>query len=275
MQDKWLPNFPALSPGFSVFDWLPNTFLAQNDWPDLYQYNELIGSLGKVVNFVNLPIRFVDELATASGSYEELIYHTGQVKTRRCNWHDFFNMLVWLTFPKIKKAINRIHFEQQLSKNFASSTPRQPLENFLTLFDENGVVVVSSDERLLDLIRTMQWKELFWKNREILSEKMRVFVIGHSLHEKLLTPYIGLVGHTLLYEVEDNFFSQDPCQQISYINDFCACWLDSNAINANPRILRPFPLLGLPNWYPNNYEEFYDNTNYFRATRRLTNQKTF
>jgi hypothetical protein len=42
-------------------------------------------------------------------AYEARIWARGEVATRPGNWHDFFNALVWLTFPLAKAALNARH----------------------------------------------------------------------------------------------------------------------------------------------------------------------
>jgi len=38
--------------------------------------------------------------------YELHIAQTGEVETRPGNWHDLFNALAWVAFPRRKAAIN-------------------------------------------------------------------------------------------------------------------------------------------------------------------------
>ena len=42
-------------------------------------------------------------------AYECRIWERGEVETRPDNWHDFFNSLVWLSFPHTKNAISAAH----------------------------------------------------------------------------------------------------------------------------------------------------------------------
>ena len=57
-------------------------------------------------NHRDLQIRFVPQAELpADTAYEAHISQTGHVPTRD-NLHDFFNALVWLTFPKIKVQLN-------------------------------------------------------------------------------------------------------------------------------------------------------------------------
>ena len=87
---------------------------------------------------------------------------------RVMHWHDFFQYLTWFMFPKTKAVINSIHIPAA-KKRIAEGVElgrRTPIENMLSLFDEGGAVVISSDASLLQLIRDFQWKELFWHRRD-------------------------------------------------------------------------------------------------------------
>ena len=61
-------------------------------------------------NFRGLPLKFIapnmDDLATQH--YETRIAEAGQISTRE-NWHDFFNALQWLSFPKAKSVMSEMH----------------------------------------------------------------------------------------------------------------------------------------------------------------------
>ncbi|NIQ10006.1 MAG: DUF3025 domain-containing protein, partial [Gammaproteobacteria bacterium] len=122
--------------------------------------------------------------------YEPRIYLRGEVQTRRHNWHDFFQVLVWSAFPDTKKTINALHYvSAQQRLNEKGHTNRSPTENMLALFDECGAVLLSSDPALLKMIRNFEWHELFWLNREKLLRSLRCIVFGHAMYEKALNPY--------------------------------------------------------------------------------------
>ncbi len=56
--------------------------------------------------------RFVPQESLPEGTaYEEFISATGNVPTRD-NLHDFFNGLVWQTFPLIKRELNALQAAQ-------------------------------------------------------------------------------------------------------------------------------------------------------------------
>jgi hypothetical protein len=263
----WQPNFLTISPAYHIFSWLPQEFLDKPTWPSLAEYNHLPLAFDQpTLNLHDQPICFVDQNNLTSQGYEPTIFLTGQVPTRGTNWHDFFNMLIWYTFPKIKAMLNACQYHS-ISQRAHPTDKRSPLENFLTLFDENGIIVASSNDGLLDLVKEMHWKTLFWQQRKELYQQLKCFIVGHSLHEKLLKPYIGMVGHSLLLKVDPHFFSQDLANQILHIqNQFLAMEITTLTTQS----LFPIPILGLPDWHPDtNHASFYDNKNYFRSKKGI------
>jgi hypothetical protein len=65
----------------------------------------------------------------------------GEVETRPDNWHDFFNALVWLSFPQTKNCRQRQSCRSAMSR---SGEARGTIRDALTHFDECGIVVLSS-----------------------------------------------------------------------------------------------------------------------------------
>jgi hypothetical protein len=185
--------------------------------------------------------------------YEPRIFLKGEVQTRENSWHDFFNALVWHAFPQTKRMINALQYENQRSRY--PNKDRLPAENMLTLFDENGAVVLSQNDMLLELIREHQWHELFWRRREEVKRDLRIVIIGHGLYEKCLSPYVGMIAQALLLPAR-NERSID-----TYVSEFL---MSHKALTTD--LLSPLPILGIPGWWPdNNNENFYANKNYFRS----------
>ena len=182
------------------------------------------------------------------------------------NWHDLFNALVWLAFPLTKVALNRAHTDEFRAKPAAARSVRR---DALTLFDESGVLVFSSDLTMLKRIRAFDWKRVFWDERETLLKTTRCLLFGHGLYEKALSPYVGMSGHALLLDLPDAFGGRDEAAL-----DTGLATLDAMAANAvqtcvmQPRDLSPLPVLGVPGWWDaNNDAAFYDNARYFRPGR--------
>lgn len=237
MTDIWDPDYQLRSPILQQFT-VAMPRLPQ--WPSIDDFN----SVSKH--------RFVshDQL---TGNYEIMIFETGNIPTREQNWHDFFNAHVWFNFPKTKALLNRLQYQEITGRRVKQ---RSPLENALTLFDENGAIIVCSDPELLQLLRAHQWKTLFWDRREEVMEKMQIIVFGHSLHEKALSPYVGMTAHCLLFER-------------SGINDFDSMTYDYISQHViTPKTLQPVPILGYPGWHFAEQDGvFYSNTDYFRPKR--------
>jgi hypothetical protein len=185
-------------------------------------------------------------------AYELRIFETGRIETRADNLHDWFNALAWLAFPLTKARMNAMH---------AAEIPREKggrgrLRDLLTIFDEGGAVVVSSDAELLTLVREFRWKELFWERRDALQRHMRFVVLGHAVLEQALEPRPGITCKALFAAADAD------------IDEEAARWLAGVPPGATPRDLAPLPVFGYPGWADNGQAEFYDDARYFRGGAR-------
>jgi hypothetical protein len=240
--------------------------LPRSEWPAIAAYNAFWRSPAPALNRAGRPIRFVaQEKALHALDYEQRIYDTGLVATRERNWHDLFNALIWTTFPRAKAAINARHYDES-QRRAGSGNQRTRVRDALTLLDESGVIVTSDAPDLLDLLRAMKWKELFWQRREEVSARMRFILFGHGLCEQTLRPYIGLTGKALLLAVDRSVLIAEETEQIRALDAQIEAWCDQPAIT--PNALHPLPLLGVPGWWAaNESESFYENRAYFRSKR--------
>ncbi len=187
---------------------------------------------------------------SASDPYYEIrVYESGCVSTRPGNWHDLFNALAWLAFPRTKATINALH---------AAEIPREGarrgrVRDMLTIFDEGGAIALCADPMLERLIREFRWKELFWDKREKVRRDLRFVVLGHAVLEKALEPWPGVACKTL--------FAPPDCDP----DAFAARWLAEHAAGGTPKLLAPLPVFGYPGWIAGNERpEFYDDERYFR-----------
>lgn len=262
--DTWNPDFLEQSPIFNSIREVCLPFSNSNRWPSLEQFSAEFGSRNiQSHNKVNIqPVAQGGAPSKFEDHYESRIYLKGELQTRLENWHDFFNAMCWLQFPKTKASLNALHFEA--SKTRRTGTNRSPLENAITLFDECGAIIVSDDNSRLDLIRNHDWKKLFWTDGEAFGKNIQCYVFGHAMHEKALQPYIGMTTHTILLEQTSDFFQKDYSRQLEDIDQMVSdTWF--NKIIANTKGLQPFPLLGVPGWWNGTQDEkFYSNTKYFR-----------
>ncbi|WP_434632654.1 DUF3025 domain-containing protein [Chromobacterium sp. CV08] len=233
-------------------------------WPDQAGYDALLAAARAGGAPLPSGLRFVCELEPEA-YYESHIGATGEVPTRRDNWHDWFNALAWLAWPLAKAALNRRH----LRAIAGGEAKRGPLRDAATLLDECGVIVAVADPALGRALDDMQWRRLFVERRADWGRRVDAFTLGHAVMEMGLTPHIGWCGKAWIVEVDDGFFALDDAARRLALDARLAALLDDDAELPAPRALCPLPLLGIPGWWPGNEDPaFYDNTAYFCPTRR-------
>lgn len=269
---QWIPDALLKSPFFIPLHPLLKLINCA-DFPTLKDWNNLLGTTYQGLCVQNgHALRFVAQEQGKLGfesQYEPRCYLNGEVQTRESNWHDLFNALVWLTFPKAKAAINTRHYQALLDRNALQQSQRGHVRDMATLFDESGVVVVTSQTALSGLLCDFKWKELFWFQREQTSQHMEFYVFGHGLYEKLHEPYVGLTAQGLVMHVEEDFFNWGLPVKLAFLDEQVAAYLNNSAHCRSTRELHPVPLLGVPGWWEENkVETFYDNSSYFRRGRR-------
>ncbi|KAG2389539.1 hypothetical protein C9374_014099 [Naegleria lovaniensis] len=228
--------------------------------------------------------------------YERHIHATSQIPTRFNNLHDFYGHLIWLMFPKTKRLLNILHLEHMKSHSSKSVKERSSLQNFLTLFDECGVVVFieeSSFQELKNLLYGMQFKKLFWNYRASVESKMIFTIFGHSIFDTLTQhPYIGYTTKCVALPLSSSVYTNVYHQletihqhqslttmqtQVWNVMDDLLFDVFSNPVKYdinlhNTKSLRPLPLLGIPNYWRAQTESFYDNERYFRKPNASINE---
>ncbi len=237
--------------------------LPPNRFPRHDELNALVSP--SIVSGGRAPIRFVPP-AAASVQYEVHVFETGEVQTRADNWHDLFNALVWLAFPKTKAVLNGHHYGE--IRAHRGERQRGTARDVLTLFDEGGIVVASADAELSDLLREFRWKELFWRRRAQVLQSMRFYVFGHAIYEKALEPYKGVTAKALIVEATPDLLDAPLEQQLAELDARAADYFSGMEALASTRSLSPLPILGIPGWEPANArEEYYDDAAQFRPGR--------
>jgi hypothetical protein len=264
---EWDPAFLNGSPMFEPLRFY-GEHLPKTAWPTVDDLNRLIRFGGEIFSHSNAAIHFVNQASSPSAfaeRYEPKIYLQGAVSTRSGNWHDLFNALVWLTFPKTKAAINKRHYFELKRQEINQEKNRGPLQDLLTLFDESGAVVVCADSELAGLLKNAKWKELFWQRRQQVILQMQFYLFGHALYEKALRPYRGMTGKIFILMVENNFFTKAVKQKIEAVDLLLAELILSKELSELKREFFPLPLLGVPGWTVENETEiYYDDKSYFR-----------
>ena len=136
--------------------------IVNSSWPGIAGLNACAAGIN---NFRGRPIRFVaNHEAAAAPHYETRIAESGEIATRE-NRHDFFNAMSWLSFPEAKSAISEMHAQLLSVRGEPETRARSTPRDVLTLFDEGGIIVVSRDKSLLELVRGFEWKTLFVDRR--------------------------------------------------------------------------------------------------------------
>ena len=244
--------------------------------PTLQDCNALLAAQPYTVQN-GMALRFVAQVLGKQpfeAQYEPRCYLKGEVQMRENNWHDLFNALVWLSFPKTKAVLNARHYHALTNTTESpNNSGRGAVRDANTLLDESGVIIVytptDSGTELATLLRDFKWKELFWQRREQVKSTMGFYLIGHGLYEKALQPYVGITGQGLLMAVEPAFFNWPLKKQIAHLDSLLANHLAAPQHCRSTRDLSPLPLLGIPDWAADNkHAAYYDNAEYFRPGRR-------
>jgi len=246
-------DWPDADFAHPVFDpvrpWLDK--LPRHEWPSLDCLNALAAE-ARVATRSGHAVRFVPP-GKADPYYEVHLSETGEVHTRAANWHDLFNALAWLAFPKTKARINAMHAAQIPNE----SGVRGKLRDMLTLFDEGGAIVACANPELEELVRQHRWKELFWNRRASVLAELRIHVLGHALLEMALRPRPGLTCKVI-------FIPQGAGPDAT-----AERWLAAHDGTGTTRDLVSLPIFGYPGWLPGSNEAaFYEDERYFRPFRR-------
>jgi hypothetical protein len=258
-KDIWNPHFYKHFPGFaSVLPlWSEICQSFQHDWPTFSDFNAIAQS----VLTSPAAIQFIAQ--ESDMKYEREIIEHGKIPMRGASWHDFFNNLTWLSWPKLKSAIVK-RCSQELLPDSVQRTSRQ---NLLAHFDECGLILCSDKPSLFQTVKNFQWKSFFWDEKSLLQHCLPV-IIGHGLLEKAIDPFIGLTAKAIFIQVDSAFFVLPQAKQFAYLDQEIATYILSPQFPDNPLTLQPFPFLGWPGWHPENHQEiFYENRGYFRKGR--------
>ena len=251
----YFPNFPKLDAKHShaTHSHAPAINIVENLNACLDRYEHVNAS--RIANFEKLPIRFVEQACLPEGeAYESFIANTGKIPTRD-NHHDLLNGLIWLNFPQAKA---------------------------LTVFDENGGIVVSSDRLLLEQLQAFKWHAALVTHRANWLGQHRTiafFPFGHALLEKLVKPRKNIISHTLLILVDEGWFEQSIASQRNQLDTAIAKlfrqlampYLADNAVKLSSKSFQPLPVMGIPGYSDDNViPAFYQDEAVFRRPRAFS-----
>jgi hypothetical protein len=188
----------------------------------------------------------------------------------RENLHDFFNALIWLNYPNTKQRLNflqanEINRRNQTFDGLPKQATRGQLRDAGTIFDENGLLFVTSEPDWYRLLRAHAWKQIFVERRQEFQRSCEIWVFGHALLEKLASPYKAITGHALLIHVEPTFFLKSVGEKGSELDSMASVLLTEHLRTAD---FAPLPVLGIPGWWPCQEASFYDDESVFRPLRK-------
>jgi hypothetical protein len=190
-----------------------------------------------------MPLRFGDGAIPGGAlAYESAIGHEGIVHVRRGQWHDVFNALVWLAFPKTKAALNARHVQDRTS---ATPNKRSRGRDAATLLDESGLILVCADPDLARLLRDRAWRALFDTRHDALIRAMRPYAIGHGMLVKLLAPFRAITARTLILTIDPAALPAGTAGQ-ARVDEAAARAIGDAALR--PEMLPPLPVAALPGW---------------------------
>lgn len=227
---------------------------AFSTWPLPEQYDALVHAVPQATD-TRLPC-FVSENREAlrrAGGYERHVARLGTVPTRPQSWHDFFNMVVWAHFPRLRWALNALHVDPEIGPKDPRNG-RAPAQNLAATFDETGMLAVSTSRDLLEELRALHFRRAFWERRAELVSTTRFWVVGHGLLEALLEPRPGLSGRCLLLHMPELAADGD---ELRVRLDALAAGRAEAWRNARS-VLDPIPVLAIPGFCDNDSADFYE-----------------
>lgn len=208
-RDRWDPAFDRGREVFAPLARAMAPFRHHRDWPALDAWNgalaarepKLRSASGAAIRFVPQPPKRRSGPVDVDGIYDERIYVHGEVPSRLASWHDFFNMLVWVSFPATKRAINarqraalRAWIEPGATRLPSARTREQ---DALAMLDEGGAI------------------------RAVAGDREQLFVLGHAIYEHLVTG--AHEARALIVDVTVDALAQDA------VDAALAAFLDSGA----------------------------------------------
>jgi hypothetical protein len=266
------------------------TFLQQIDWtrPWLQPFVPIAGAIlqasdwrialnaaadaAELRNHRDLPLRFVPQERLPVGvPYEAFISETGAVPTRD-NLHDFFNALIWLSFPRVKQRLNALQ-AAEIAKSLATKissddreSSRGKLRDAATIFDENATLVICSDTEWIAALRGHRWHDALFDRRSAFGHTAGVVLFGHALMEKLVSPYKAITAHALVISVEPWLLQAPQEKQLSWLDATVAGQLAGGLATGD---FTPLPVLGVPGWWDGQDQAYYADRSVFRPKRSI------
>lgn len=270
-----------MNPLFDKIDWeqpwlaplrtLGKSIVASADWRQAL--NDAAARAG-ISNHRSHQINFVlQEDLPARMAYEQFISESGCIPTRD-NLHDFFNALIWLAYPGVKRQLNALQAteiaRQQCMGPVGREQVRGARRDAATLFDENAALVIvrnnHAGQSIADKLRHHQWIDVFLNERISFGKHCAVLLFGHALIEKLVMPYKAITAHAIILAADDAFFATKVEQQLAWVDEVLAARLQAELLVSTQ--FTPLPVMGVPGWQSVQDLSFYADEKVFRPPRQ-------
>ena len=126
-----------------------------------------------------------------------------------------------MAFPNSKTKLNKKNFNL-LEKNYLNGNKNRPRNiDLTTLLDESGVIILTKNNYLVDLIRQKKWKTVFWDNRDIVKKSFKFFYSGILFFEKIMNNYIGTAARALIFFNENLTLDKITISDVDQILSEC------------------------------------------------------
>lgn len=200
--------------------------------------------------------RFIASREVMGALEYERCVHAGQIPTRDLG-HDWYNGLVWLRFARAKHWISTTHIADSSQQPMSTPNGRSRLRDALTLFDESGALLITTEESIRDALLDQDWAALFINGRAHWNSRARLLIFGHGLMDSMHSPHRGLCAKAIPVLV--------PTLDMS---DQALSFLLEGVVRAiqDPVNLSPIPVMGTPGWFEeSNQPGYYDDRSVYRA----------
>lgn len=173
-------------------------FASSPTFPALEAWNAAL-KVRAQCNSSGAPLRFVPHVARRRGAawvrselYDGQIFLRGHVPSRANDYHDYFNMCVWRTFPLAKAELNAAQWRalcRWLPDERGEKLPGARLreQDTLALTDEGGVLFVVERTIADDAYRALEAGAESALESIATRREAAAILFGHALYEHLVT----------------------------------------------------------------------------------------
>jgi Protein of unknown function (DUF3025) len=169
--------------------------------------------------------------------------------------HDLLNALVWLRFPKTKACLNQLQAQEIAPLIGRQAGLRSTRRDQITLFDENGAILVTQNESLEAALNARDWQGLFLQKRSNLIRDASLHIFGHGLLQKCLSPFKAMTARVWVLHLP-------PDAKLASIDECLAASISAAWPTWTKRLL---PIAGWPGWSDEVQDQaFYSDQKVFR-----------